>query len=234
MDDQTLDDGHPPHGWRSLLAAELRALAVRRPWGHALMAIGGVHLAFFLVCQAVYTAGVRSAWPSLLLWSSEVAAVIVVMRLVAGRHWLREAPAVGLIVRVWVTFLILSFNVVSLNSLTGWTVDWFKPVWCTLASFGFATMAWLFGLRFLVPAFQMYFTGLLMVRFPDWNYLIHGLSWCAALQWLGWDLTRRRARLLRQGPAEAHRPQARGSHDAAGHRASLNRSALSRPSRSRP
>ena len=161
------------------MLAELSELATRRPWGHALMAVGGVHLAFFLVCQAVYTAGVRAAWPSLLLWSAELAAVLGVMRLVAGRHWLREAPAVGLIVRVWVTFLILSFNVVSLQSLTGWTVDWFKPVWCTLASFGFATMAWLFGLRFLVPAFQMYFTGLLMVRFPEWNYLIHGLSWCA-------------------------------------------------------
>ena len=187
--------------WQSLLGAELRAVGVRRPWGPALRVVGGVHLAFFLICQAVYTAGVRAPWVSLLLWSTEVAAVFGVMRGVAGRHWVRESPAVGLVVRVWVTFLILSFNVASMNTLTGFTVDWFKPVWCTLASFGFATMAWLFGARFLVPAFQMYFTGLLMVRFPEWNYLIHGVSWCAALQGIGWDLTRRRATLLKSGRA---------------------------------
>ena len=185
----------PPHGWRFLLMAELSEVAIRRPWGQAIMAIGWVHLAFFLVCQEVYWAGVRAAWPSLLLWSSEIAAVLVAMRLVAGRHWLNEAPAIGLIVRVWITFLILSFNVASLNTLTGWTVDWFKPVWCTLASFGFATMAWLFGIRFLIPAFQMYFTGLAMVRFPEWAYLIHGLSWCVACQWMGWDMIQRRRRL---------------------------------------
>ena len=184
-----------PHGWKFLLIAELRQVALRRPWGHALMAIGWVHLAFFLACQVVYSAGIRDSWVSLLLWGSEIGAVLVAMRVVAGRDWIKEAPAVELIVRVWITFLILSFNVASLNTLTGWSLDWFKPVWCTLASSGFATMAWLFGLRFLFPAFQMYFTGLLMVRFPEWGYMIHGVSWWAALQALGWDLTRRRERL---------------------------------------
>lgn len=206
----TPDDGRPD-GWQALLGAELRASALRRPWGHAVMAVGGVHLAFFLVCQVVYTAGVRAPWPWLLLWSAEVGTVFAVVRLVAGRDWLRDAPAVGLIARVWITFLILSFNVASLNTLTGWSVDWFKPVWCTLASFGFATMAWLFGPRFLIPAFQMYFTGLLMIRFPAWNYLIHGLSWCLALQAIGWDMTRRRAQFLRQERADRRAPEYAGS-----------------------
>jgi hypothetical protein len=195
-------DAPYPHGWKPLLMADLRDQAVRRPWGPAVMAVGGVHLGFFLACQAVYTAGVRAEWVSLALWGSELAAVLSALRLVAGPGWFRESPAVGLILRVWVTFLILSFNVASLNTLTGWSVDWFKLGWCTLSSFGFATMAWLFGLRFLVPAFQMYFTGLLIVRFPGWAYLIHGLSWFAALQSIGLDLARRRARLLRrQAPA---------------------------------
>jgi len=78
--------------------------------------------------------------------------------------------------------------------MTGFTIDGFKPVWCTLGSFGFATMAWLFGPRDLVPAFQMDFNGLVMVRYPGWNYLIHGASWCLALQLLGLDLARRRSR----------------------------------------
>jgi hypothetical protein len=204
-------DGRDLHGWRSLLIAELREVGQRRPWGQALMAVGGVHLVFFVICQAVYTAGVRASLPSLVLWSSELATVLLVMRIVAGRGWAHNSPAVGLILRVWITFLILSFNVASLNTLTGWTLDWFKPVWCTLASFGFATMAWLFGLRFLIPAFQMYFTGLLMVRFPEWSYLIHGVSWCAALQYLGWDLARRRPRPIGSAPVAGQRSIAEGS-----------------------
>src|SRR4051794_31841871 len=94
---ETMEDRDPdqapasvdPNGWQALLWAELRASAVRRPWGRAVMAIGVVHLAFFVVCQAVYTAGVRVEWPSLLLWSSEVAAVLATLRLVAGRAWFR-------------------------------------------------------------------------------------------------------------------------------------------------
>ena len=155
------------------------------------MAIGWIHLAFFLVCQAVYSSGERGKWPSLVLWSTEVGAVFLAMKFIAGKGWLYESSVVRLIFRVWVTFLILSFNVATLNTLTGFQVDWFKLVWCTLASFGFATTAWLFGLRFLIPAFQMYFTGLLMVRYPHWNYLIHGVSWCLALQFVGWSMGQR-------------------------------------------
>ena len=191
-----MPDASQQHDWRTLLAADLRALALRRPWGHAVMAIGWVHLAFFLICQAVYTIGDRSPTLAMILWVSEVFTIFCVIRKVAGRGWIKESPTVMLVVRIWITFLILSFNVVTLNHLTGWSVDWFKPVWCTLASFGFATMAWLFGYRLLIPAFQMYFTGLLMVRFPAWNYLIHGISWCLALQYPGWDLIRQRMRLL--------------------------------------
>src|SRR5262245_5578983 len=46
--------GHP-HGWRFLLMADLTEQAIERPWGSAVMAVGLVHLAFFLACQAVYT-----------------------------------------------------------------------------------------------------------------------------------------------------------------------------------
>jgi hypothetical protein len=205
---------HLPHDadapdWKALLMADLRRAGMRRPWGLALMAVGWVHLGFFAVCQATYTAGVRAPWVSILLWGLELAGVLSAVRLVAGPGWFRRSPAVGLILRIWVTFLILSFNVASLNSLMGIaTMDWFKPVWCTLSSFGFATMAWLFGARFLIPAFQMYFTGLLMVRYPDWNYAIYSLSWWLALHGIGWDLLRRRANLLRIAEPRALRPAA--------------------------
>jgi hypothetical protein len=187
--------------WKRLLMADLCEQAARRAWGPTLMAVGFTHLGFFLVCQALYTSGVRTESVWLSLWGAEVASVFLAIRVVAGRGWAHESPAVGLILRVWITFLILSLNAAMLNSLTGWSIDWFKLVWCSLASFGFATMAWLFGLRFLIPAFQMYFTSLLILRFPLWAYAIHGVSWCVTLQYLGFDLKRIRKRLVRREPS---------------------------------
>lgn len=184
-----------PH-WRTLLLEEVSFLSTRRPWGLALQALGVVHLVYFLVAQALHLAAIYNSRVLLTLWSAEVATVVLTMRLVAGKGWLYDAPVVALIFRVWVTFLILSFNVVMLNGMLGFDheTDFFKAVWCTLASFGFATMAWLFGFRYLIPAFQMYFTGLLIYKFPAWGYLIHGASWCLALQYVGLDVSRRRSR----------------------------------------
>ncbi len=200
-----------PHGWQFLLLADLREQAARRPWGRALQLVGFVHLAFFLVCQTCYTMNWRAEWLAVLTWVTELCAVFATMRVVVGKGWLHESPAVTLIFRIWVTFLILSFNVATLNTLTGWSVDWFKLAWCSLASCGFATMSWLFGYRFLIPAFQMYFTGLLTARFPEWAYVLNGVSWCAALQFIGRDLTLRRSRLLTRNARLAVEAQAESS-----------------------
>ena len=193
----SLDDSPAsPFDWRPALLADMRQAGLRRPWGRALIAIGWVHLVFFLGCQAVYWWGDKSERMTLTLWISELCAVFATMRVIAGRDWYRASPGIVLVLRIWVTFLILSFNTASLNTLTGWALDWFKPAWCTLASFGFATLAWLFGARFLVWAVQMYFTGLLMVQFPEWNYVINALSWLVILHALGLRLERERARGL--------------------------------------
>jgi hypothetical protein len=79
-------------------------------------------------------------------------------------------------------------------------LDWFKPVWATLSTFGFATTAYLVNPWYFVPAVQMYFTGLLMVTFPEYSYLIYGLSWFAAFEGIGLILERRR---VRTAPANA-------------------------------
>jgi hypothetical protein len=201
--------GSPPTSetWRSALHAELKQVGLRRPWGRGLMAIGWVHLVFFTACQAVYFWGQKSEPLTLLLWALELFAVFVAMRRVLGKDWIRESPGIALIVRIWITYLILSFNVSSLNHLTGYSVDWFKPAWCTLASFGFAMLAWLFGLRFLIWAVQMYFTGLLMVQFRHWNYVINALSWFIILHAIGFSLERQRAGWLAEAELETAGPE---------------------------
>lgn len=183
----TVED--PP--WKAVLGDETRATFGRGGYPAALMAAGWVHLGFFLVCQWLYDPAIESDVRFPIVWSLEILAVIATMRAAAGRGWWNRTPAASLVVRMWGTFLILSFNLATMNTLTGWELDWFKPVWATLSTFLFAMLAWLFDLRFLIFAVQMYFTGLLMVQLPAWNYLIYGVSWCAALQVLGWHLGRK-------------------------------------------
>src|SRR5262245_46131456 len=169
--------------WRAALRADLdRALVSGGGrWSRALTAVAMIHLTTFVLCQVLHDPLVERDVRHLALWIVELAAVILTMRRVAGLGWFWSSPAINLIARLWVTFLILSFNVATLNALTGWESLWFKASWGTLSTFLFATLAWLFTLKFLIPAVLMYFTALLMARFPDWNNLIYGVSRFLAL-----------------------------------------------------
>ena len=189
----------PP--WTEALRAEAADAAARRRWGPALALGGGSHLAWFVACQALVDPARRSNPWHVALFLGDLGSLLLICRLVCGRAWWRDGPATALVVRIWATFLILCFNVMSLNALAGWDHDWFKPVWATLGTFGFAATAWLLSTRLAALAVQMYFTALLMVLFPRWNYLIFGLSWFLALQVLGATLPRHpagRARFIKQ------------------------------------
>ncbi len=177
---------------QAALVADLARVAVRDRWGRALMLVGGLHLVYFGVCQAIYVPIARSDPRYVVLWFLEVATVIGVLRLALGVRWFRATPMAGVVARIWGTFFVLALNLATYNSLTGWTLDWFKLGWATLSTFGFATMAWLLTPRFLVNAVQMWLTGLLIIQYPHWSYLIYGVSWCLALQGIGLTLERRR------------------------------------------
>jgi hypothetical protein len=180
--------------WKSELVADLERVALRDRWGLAMMILGWVHLAVFLTCQFLYTLGDRRNSHFLGLWGLEFFANLWVIRRVAGPGWYCASPLGGILVRIWATFLILSFNVATLNSLTGFSIEWFKAVWATLSTFGFAATAYLVNLWYFVPAVQMYFTGLAMIVCPNWQYLIYGVSWWASFQGIGLVLESRRSR----------------------------------------
>jgi len=185
--------------WNAALREELDRAVVQGGgrWSRALSAVAWIHLITFLACQFLHDPLVERDVRHLVLWVLELIVVIITMRRVAGLGWFWSSPAIYVIARLWVTFLILSFNVATLNALTGWESLWFKASWGTLSTFLFAALAWLFTPKFLIPAVQMYFTALLMARFPDWNNLIYGVSWWLALMGTARIVRRReRARVL--------------------------------------
>ena len=147
-----------------------------------------------LICQNLYGQGDRAESHFLPLWGVDLVVATLIFRRVLFRPSQGEVPTLlALVARIWITFLILAFSAASLNSLIGFETDWFKAMWATLSTFGFATMAWIFHLKFLVPAVQMSLTALLIARYPDYAYGIYGVSWCIALNAVGLALERRRA-----------------------------------------
>lgn len=185
--------------WKAGAVADLDRVAARHYWGRAMMGIGWIHLLAFLWCEQMFTRGILRNEYYLATWAVELVAVLALMKWVAGAGWRRSTPLADVIFKVWVTFLILSFNLASLNKLSGLDHDWFKPPLATLSTFGFATMAYLINPRFFILAVQMYFTGLLMVTNPRHSYLIYGVSWWLALQAIGITLERRRIAFAHEG-----------------------------------
>jgi hypothetical protein len=201
-----------PRAWRTDLVSDLDRVAARDRWGYAMMSIGAIHFAAFTLCEFLYTSGDLRETPYVAIWLFELAAVLLTMQYFGGRYWWRATPLAGILGRVWGTFLLLSFNLTTMNSMLGLAYpEWFKPALTNLATFGFATTAYLLTPRYFIPAVGMYFTGLLMVALPRHAYIIHGSAWLLTLLSLGVILERRRRRLFpefvaaRRGSGEARR-----------------------------
>ncbi|HMF36095.1 MAG TPA: hypothetical protein VKF17_05625 [Isosphaeraceae bacterium] len=177
-------------GWKSDLIAELNRSAVRKRLSIGLAGVACINLVTFSMCQIIYVPDGRADFRHPVLWLLELVAILVFLRKSLGRGWTRSSSAINLVAKLWTTFLILSFNLVTLNSLTGFELAWYKPVWATLSTFLFASLAWAFSSWFFVPAVQMWATGLLMVNFPDWSFLIYGVSWWLALMGVAIQLRR--------------------------------------------
>jgi len=177
-------------GWKAELIEELNRSAVRKRLSIGLAGVACINLVTFIVCQIIYVPDGRADFRHPLLWLLELAAVLAFLRKSLGRGWIRSSSAINLVAKLWTTFLILSFNLVTLNSFTGFELAWYKPVWATLSTFLFASLAWAFSPWFFVPAVQMWATGLLMVNFPDWGFLIYGVSWWLALMGIAIHLRR--------------------------------------------
>jgi hypothetical protein len=180
--------------------AALRIAALRDRWSLGLMAIAWVHLATFLASHAMYRAGDLAPPRFLLIWFVEMLVVVLLIRRMVtnnGRH--PAPPLVGLLARVWITFLILGFSLASTNNLMGMPPEWFKPAWGTLSTFGFAMMAWILSLWFLVPAVQMSLTAMMMARWTPHAYLIYAVSWWIALHLVALALERARKVAISRG-----------------------------------
>jgi hypothetical protein len=191
--EQTVPETPVVPDWKAMVREEIDQAIVRGDgrWSRALTAVACIHLLAFVICHSLHSP-TRGADPRhILVWFIELVAVFVAMRIFAGKGWFWSPQSIHFVGRLWLTLLILSFSLSTLNATIGWETLWFKAAWGTLSSFFFATLAWLITPRFLFLAVQMYMTALLMARFMHWNNLIYGVSWWLALIEVAWVVRRR-------------------------------------------
>jgi hypothetical protein len=161
-----------------------RGLAAK--WPQALALIGLFHLVACLLCHLFYTNGHLEALPYLVIWAAQLGLNILAIRKLIGRGWAKTNPIFGILARIWLTFLIISFSVTSYSEMSADQANafnWFKPAWASLSCFAWAVTAWLVSPWFVLAAVWTWATGWLMIYRIHDAYLIYGIGW-SVLLWI--------------------------------------------------
>jgi hypothetical protein len=168
------------------LRRELFEIGLTRPWPEALAWIGAFHLVACVICHVLYRYVTIEPAPFLATWSVQCAANLWILRRLLGKGWVRSHPLIGVLARVWATFLIISFSVTSYSEMSAdqaAAFNWFKPAWASLSCFAWAVTAWIVHPLFILAAVWTWAMGWAMVyRIAD-AYLIYGVCW-AVLLWI--------------------------------------------------
>ncbi|MFO0925468.1 MAG: hypothetical protein U0736_00285 [Gemmataceae bacterium] len=189
--------------WQELGTAgqveQLRRRAWERNWGLALLLIGWLHLAAFLACYYLtIVCDYHEAPAYLSIWVGELIGLGLLFRLCGGPDRGPLPPLERFVVRVWVAYFLLAFNLGSMNTLRGHHLFELFPAMASLASFAFLVLTFAVDRRFFYAVLVMFAAGLLMAAFLLHAFLVFAIAWWAVLNGIGVALWRdRRAALAR-------------------------------------
>lgn len=191
--------------WNRLRHGLIR-IGLTKPWPECLAWIGLAHLLACLVCHGLYRYVTIAPLPYLATWSAQFVANVYVLRHYQGKGWVRSHPLIGLLTRVWITFLIISFSVTSYSEMSADQANafnWFKPAWASLSCFAWAVTAWVLSPWFVLAAVWTWAMGWAMIyRIAD-AYLIYGVGWAVLLWIVAAVLIRNRQNIARQESANS-------------------------------
>jgi len=162
-------------------------LARRRHWGLSLLLVGWLHLLAFSLCYYLTVArGYHEAAGYLTIWVGELCGMGLIFRLCGGPPTADSRPPLArFVIRVWAAYLVLAFNLGTLNTLRGHRLFELFPAMASLASFAFVVLAVTVSRRFFVAVLVMFAAGLLMAAYLLQAYLIFGVAWWLILNGIG-------------------------------------------------
>jgi hypothetical protein len=163
-------------------------LARQRHWGVALLLTGWLHLLAFGLCYYLtIVQDYHEPIGYLTIWVGEFLGMALIFRL-CGRSAPVPAttpPLARFVVRVWVAYFVLAFNLCSMNTLRGHKLFELFPAMASLASFAFLVMTFSVSRRFFAAVLVMFAAGLLMAASLLHAYLVFALAWWLVLNGIG-------------------------------------------------
>jgi hypothetical protein len=194
--------GNTSSAWEELATLaqieQLRQAAEHRRWGLSLLLLGWLHLAAFSGCDALTILfDYHEPGGYLALWVAELLGVGLIFYLCGKRKSPDDStPLSRFIVRVWIAYFVLAFNLGSMNTLRGNRMFELFPAMASLASFAFLVMTFAVSRRFFWAVLVMFAAGLLMASFLSRSYLIFAVAWWLVLNGIGLVLLRGRPATL--------------------------------------
>jgi hypothetical protein len=187
-----------PSAWEELATPsqvdQLSQRARQRGWGLALLLTGWLHLVAFSLCYYLtIVCEYHGSAGYLAIWVGELCGMMLIFRLCGGPGPAEPAPPLArFVVRVWIAYFVLAFNLGTMNTLRGHHLFELFPAMASLASFAFLVMAFAVSRRFSGAVLVMFAAGLLMAAHLLHAYLIFALAWWLVLNRIGLELLPRR------------------------------------------
>lgn len=198
FDQSTMLEAGTNH-WEILATAEqlneLHRLAQERRWGFAFLAVAWLHLLAFLLCNHMSVSEhYHAAAGYLAVWVAELLGMGLIFALCAGPRRKRTplTPLARFVIRVWVAYFLLAFNLGTMNTLRGNEMFELLPAMASLASFAFLVMTFAVHRWFFIAVLVMFTAGLLMSAYLLHAYLVFAWAWWIVLNGIGISLVSRR------------------------------------------
>jgi hypothetical protein len=175
---------------------QLQEVALRRRWPLAFILTGWLHLLAFSTCYFLtIVQNYHEPVGYLGIWMSEFLGMSLIFFL-CGRSAAVDIPAsplVRFVIRVWLAYFILAFNLASMNALRGHRFFELFPAMAPLASFAFLVLTFAVNRWFFLAVLVMFVAGLLMAAFLLHAYLVFAIAWWLVLNGTGIRLLSGRA-----------------------------------------
>ncbi len=169
-------------GQRQLLLEQ----AHRRRWGLSLFLLGWLHLGAFSLCWFLTAfQDYHGSAGYLAIWLAELLGMGLLFRACGGPRPATAPPLERFVVRVWVCYFLLVFNLGTMNTLRGHSLFELFPATASLASFAFLVLTFTVDRRFFAAVLVMFASGLLMAAELRHAYLVFALAWWLVLTGLG-------------------------------------------------
>jgi hypothetical protein len=178
---------------------QVKRLGWERDWGLALILVGLLHLVAFSLCYYMTIFQEYHEAPGyLVVWVGEFLGMGLILWLCAMHRKARGplAPLGRFIVRIWLAYFVLAFNLCTMNKLRGHGLFEFFPAMASLASFAFLVMTFAVSRWFFAAVLVMFVAGLLMSAYLLHAYLIFALAWWIVLNTIGVTLLSGRGALF--------------------------------------